>query len=205
MAGSRIEAVVFDLGNVLIPWNPRFLYRKLFGGDEAKMDWFLANVCTFAWNETFDSGRSFAEGVSELIAQFPQYADMIRAYDSRWEEMLGDPIEENVALLQDLKRAGHPVYALSNWPAGKFQIARRRCPFLSLFDGMVISGEVGFKKPSPEIFQLLLSKHKLDPGRCVFIDDTSGHVAAARSLGLNGIVYQSPVQLRQDLGRLGLP
>lgn len=197
--------MVFDLGNVLIPWNPRLLYRKLFGGDEKRVEWFLKNICTTEWNETHDAGRAFSDGVAELVVKYPEHAEFIEAYSARWDEMLGEPIAGNVALLEDLKKAGRGVYALTNWPAEKFPVARSRCPFLKLFEGVVVSGEEGVRKPSSEIFGILVSRYDLDPERTVFIDDVQKNVDAARSLGFRGIRCESPEQLRRDLALLGLP
>lgn len=205
MAGARADTVVFDLGNVLIPWNPRFLYRKLFRGDEKRVEWFLKNVCTTEWNETHDAGRAFANGVAELAGKHPEHRELIEAYAARWDEMLGEPIAENVALLEELKAAGRRVYALTNWPAEKFPVARSRCPFLQLFDGIVVSGKEGVRKPRPEIFGILVQRHDLDPERTVFIDDVLKNVEAARSLGFQAIKYDSPEQLRRALTELGLP
>jgi len=204
MHGTNIDAIVFDLGNVLIPWDPRNLYRQLFPGDPEGMERFIATVCTPAWNDTLDSDQSFAEGTAELIRRHPGQESLIRAYDERWEEMLGDPIGENVALLAELSRANWPLYALSNWSKDKFPVARAKFGFFSLFKGMVISGEEGFRKPNPAIFRLLLDRYSLDPARTVFIDDTLMHIEAAKSLGFITIRHNSPGQLRIDLGKLGV-
>jgi 2-haloacid dehalogenase len=200
----KADAVVFDLGNVLIPWNPRNLYRKLFPDDEPGMERFLSSVCTVPWNETFDLGRPFSDGVAELVARHPAQADLIRAYDTRWEEMLGETIEENVRLMKELKAAGIPLYALSNWPMEKLPAVRRR-PFYALFDGAIISSEVGIKKPSPGIFELLIARFKLIPERTVFIDDSQANVEAARKLGIIDILYRDPASLRMELSELMIP
>ncbi len=204
MKNPDMDAVVFDLGNVLIPWNPRFLYRKLFQRED-EMERFLADICTPAWNETFDSEREFAQGVAELASRHPEKTELIRAYSERWEEMLGDEIGENVGLLKEAKEGGARVFALSNWPAEKWPVAIRRYAFLSLFEDIVVSGHVRTRKPSPEIFRILLSRNRLIPERAVFIDDTPGHVKAAQALGFKGIRYESPAQLRAELERWGLP
>ena len=205
MASNRIESIVFDLGNVLIPWNPRNLYKKLFPGDAAGMERFLATICTQEWNDTLDSDVTYAQGTAQLTAKFPGQQALIEAYDRRWEEMLGEPIAENVALLSFLHRQGWPVYALSNWSQEKFPIALSRFAFLSLFRGMVISGEVGLRKPDPAIFRLLLERYSLEPASTLFIDDTSKHCETARSLGIQVIQYLNPGQLRNELINMGVP
>ncbi len=205
MTSPAVDTVVFDLGNVLIPWDPRHLYRKLFQGDEARVEWFLREICTAEWNETHDSGREFADGVAELVGRHPEHADAIRAYNERWDEMLGEPIAPNVALIGELQAAGRGVYGLTNWPAEKFPVALGRCPFLERFDGIVVSGREGVRKPSPEIFRLLMGRYGVVPERSAFVDDVERNVEAARALGFHGIRYESPESLREALTRLGLP
>ncbi len=203
MPPVRIKAVIFDIGNVLVPWNPRFLYRKLIP-DERKMERFLAQVCTPEWNETLDTGIDFSAAIEDLARKFPGQAGLIRAYDERWGEMLGAPVDENVALVKELKAKGWPLYALSNWSAVKFQASRPALPFLDLFDDIVVSGEVKLMKPSPEMFNFLLSRHGLEPEQTVFIDDTLRHVTGARDVGINAILFESPARLRRDLARFGV-
>lgn len=198
------SAVVFDLGGVLIDWDPRHLYRKLFPGDEAAMENFLRCVCTQAWNEQQDTGRSFADGVAELKARYPEHAGLIEAYDARWEEMLAGPIEESVALLGELRARGTPLYALTNWSAEKFPIARRRFDFIGWFDGIIVSGEVGLKKPDPEIFRLLVETHGLEAAATLFVDDNVENVGVTEALGFRTIRFCSPARLRTDLVELGL-
>ena len=196
--------VVFDLGGVLIDWNPRYLYRQLFAGRAAEMEAFLSEICTQEWNERQDCGRSFADGVAELVARHPAHAEMIRAYDTRWPEMVGGPIAGSVALLDRLKAAGRPLYALTNWSAEKFVHARERLAFLDNFDGIVVSGEVGMIKPDPAIFAHLCVRFGLDPGAAVLIDDSPANVAAAEAFGLGAIRFQSPERLASALRTLGL-
>jgi 2-haloacid dehalogenase len=197
------KAVVFDLGGVLIDWDPRHLYRKLLA-DEAAVEEFLATVCTLEWNAEQDRGRPFAEGVAELVERHPAHADAIAAYHERWPEMLGGPIDGTVELLAELRADGVPVYALTNWSAETFGIARDRYEFLDWFDGVVISGEERMIKPDPAIFQLLLDRFGLDPEATVFIDDSEANVTAARQLGLDAVSFTDPTQLRHDLAALGL-
>ena len=195
--------VVFDLGGVLVDWDPRYLYRTLFS-DEAEMERFLATVCTQAWNERMDEGLPFAEAVAELGAKHPQERARIEAFDDQWHLMLRGPIEGTVALLARLKQAGVPIYALSNWSAEKFPIARRRFDFLSWFRGIVISGEVGVKKPDPRIFRILCDRYALVPADTLFVDDVEANVEAARSLGFRAIHFTNPAQLEEALVEAGV-
>jgi 2-haloacid dehalogenase len=203
--GPAVSAVVFDLGGVLIDWDPRYLYRSLFGDDEAAMERFLATVCTPEWNRGQDAGRPWSEAIASLVAEHPEHADLIRAFWDRWPETLGDAIDPTVDVLAELRAAGIPLYALSNWSAETFPIARPRYPFLDWFDGIVISGEVGAAKPDPRIYQALVERHGLDPASLAFVDDVPANVAAAESLGMRGLTFTSAAALRQDLEALGLP
>ena len=201
---TKRSAVVFDLGGVLIDWDPRNLYRKLFAGDEAAMEHFLATVCTPDWNERQDAGRLFAEAEAELIVRHPDKAALIRAWGARFDEMIPGGLEESVSVLGELKRRGTPLYALSNWSTETFPPQRRRFPFLTWFDGIVISGEEGVIKPDPRIFELLLSRYALVPEQTVFIDDNPDNAAAAHALGIHGIHFRSAETLRRELAALGL-
>lgn len=203
--GDRpVEAVIFDLGGVLIDWNPRYLYRRLFGDDTEAMETFLGEVCTPEWNARQDAGRPWAEAVAELSAQHPEARDLITAYDECWEEMLGGPIEGTVEVLRELRATGIALYALSNWSAAKYAIARPRYPFLGWFRDVVISGEVGVIKPDPWIFRLLLARNGLDPARTAYVDDSDPNVLVAEGLGMIAIRFRSPGALRSDLAQLGL-
>jgi 2-haloacid dehalogenase len=201
---ARRRAVVFDVGAVLIDWNPRYLYRQLFD-DEAAMERFLARVCTPEWNARLDAGRPFAEAVEELAAQHPRQADLIRAYRDRWVEMLGGEIEGTVAIVRELHAAGVPVYALSNWSAETYPLTRPLYPFIDELDGILISGQVGVAKPDPAIYRRFLERFGLDPGDMVFVDDSAANVATARSLGIQSIRFEDSAQTRRDLVRLGFP
>jgi 2-haloacid dehalogenase len=196
--------VVFDFGGVLLDWNPRHLYRKLFAGDEAAMESFLANVCTPTWNERQDAGRSFADAVAELLPRHPDQAALIAAYGQRFDEMIAGPIEGTVEILAELKQSGVPRYGLTNWSAETYHPQRRRFAFLSWFDGIVVSGEEGVIKPDPRIFRILLERYRIAPEEAVFIDDNPGNVAAATALGLHGIHFRSPEALRSELVSLEL-
>ncbi|MDP8905585.1 MAG: HAD family phosphatase [Chloroflexota bacterium] len=198
------RAVVFDLGGVLIDWNPRHLYRKLIADGE-QMEWFLANVTTPEWNLLQDRGRTLAEATDELVARHPEHEQLIRAYYERWPEMLAGPIDENVVTLAELRAAGVPLYALTNWSAETFRIGRRSFDFLDWFSGIVISGEERLAKPDEAIFRILLDRFQLRSAATTFIDDSLPNVEQARRLGIDGVHYTSPPQLRADLAARGLP
>ena len=198
------RVVVFDIGGVLIQWNPRYLYRKLFGGDEAAMESFLANVCTVDWNERQDAGRSFADATAALLPRHSDQAHLIEAFGRRFGEMIPGAIEGTVDILADLKRAGVPRYALTNWSAETFPPQQRRFEFLSWFDGIVVSGEEGVIKPDPQIFRILLERYRIEPQEAVFIDDNPANAEAAAALGLHGIHFRSPEHLRRELETLDL-
>ena len=202
---TRITTVVFDLGGVLIDWDPRHLYRKLFAGDEAGMERFLAEVCTQEWDASLDAGRPFAEGVAELVAAHPDQAELISAFWLRWSEMLGEAFEGTVAILRELRRAGFRTYALSNWSTETFPVARSRYSFLDEMDGILISGEVKVAKPDPAIFRHFLARFRLTPDATVYIDDRPANVTAAAEFGLTAVRFVDAAQLRSDLRRLGLP
>jgi 2-haloacid dehalogenase len=201
---TPVTAVVFDLGGVLIDWDPRHMYRKIFGPDEAAMERFLAEVCTQDWNARQDGGRSFADGAAELLAAFPERAELITAYRARWIEMLGGAFEGTVEILLELRRAGLRTYALSNWSAETFPLARPLFPFLDGMDGILLSGEVKLSKPDPAIFRLFLERFGLAPEATVYIDDHRPNIETATALGLKALLFTDADQLRTDLRRLGL-
>jgi 2-haloacid dehalogenase len=198
-----IDAVVFDLGGVLIDWDPRRLFRKLLA-DEAAVEEFLATVCTPEWNAEQDRGRPFAEGVAELVERHPAHAAAITAYHERWPEMLGGEIPGTVALLAGLRAAGVPLYALSNWSAETFRLTRERFGFLEWFDGLVISGEERIAKPDRGIFELLLDRFGLDRRRTLFVDDSAANVAVAHDVGLDAVLFRDADGLRRELTARGL-
>ena len=204
MTSRRPDAVVFDLGGVLIDWNPRYLYRTLFGGDTAAMEHFLAHVCSPAWNHRQDAGRSFADGCAELVREFPDARPLIEAWRERFAETLGGPIAGTVEILAALRERGVPLYALSNWWAETFPIARARFDFLGWFDGIVISGELGVAKPDPRIFAHVLETYGLRADATVFVDDLPANVAAAAAVGMQPILFTDPAALRVSLRELDL-
>ena len=196
--------VVFDLGGVLIDWNPRHLYRKLFAGDEAAMEEFLTTICTPAWNVMQDAGRTFSEGAAVLKARHPDKAALIDAYGARFGEMMAGEIAGSVAILEELHRRGVALYALSNWSRETFPFAQRRFAFLERFRGIVISGEVGHVKPQPAIYRHLLERFSVDPARAIFIDDVAGNAEAARAFGIHPVHFTSPPTLERELRDLRL-
>ncbi|WP_448101765.1 HAD family hydrolase [Luteibacter jiangsuensis] len=200
---SKRDVVIFDFGGVLIDWNPRYLYRKLFGDDEAAMEAFLAEVTTPEWNLQQDAGRSWDEAVRLLTEEHPTKAELIAAYQHRWEETLGGAIDDSLHILRELKDAGHPLYGLTNWSQETFPVAIERFDFLALFDGIVVSGQEGMVKPDPKLYQTLLERYDVDPARAVFIDDNKANVDAAEAFGIHGIHFHTPAQLRAELVALG--
>jgi 2-haloacid dehalogenase len=203
MAAKRTIAV-FDLGGVLIDWNPRHLYRKLFAGDDRAMENFLATVCTPAWNVRQDAGRSFADACAELKLSHPDEAELIDAWIQRYGEMLAGPIGGTVDILAELRSRGVPLYALSNWSAETFPIARKRFEFLKWFRGILVSGEVRMLKPDARLFQCFLDTFAIDPLQAVYIDDLEPNVQAAAALGMHGILFTDPPTLRSELVKAGL-
>jgi 2-haloacid dehalogenase len=196
--------VVFDIGNVLLRWDPRHLYRKLFD-DEDRMEWFLANVCTHDWNVEQDRGRDWDEAVSLLVDRHPEHESHIRAFHERWHETVSGVFEENVAILERLRAAGVPNYCITNFSGAKFAEAKRRFPFLAAFDGVIVSGDERLLKPDPAIYRLLLDRYGLSAGACVFIDDSRANVEAARALGMRAIQYAEPMDLAAELRACGFP
>jgi len=195
------STVVFDLGNVLVEWNPRRLYEQLIP-DPDTLEQFFSTVVTNDWIRAQDAGRSFADGIAVLSAEFPHYDAEIRAFWERWEEMVPGPIHGTVDILSDLKRRGTPLYALTNWSAETFPIARPRFPFFDWFDGIVVSGEVRLVKPDARIYRHLLDQFGLQAADCVFIDDSPANVAGAEAVGITGLHFTSPEKLRRDLAEL---
>lgn len=198
------QAIIFDFGGVLIDWNPRYLYRKLFDGDSNVIERFLTDIGFMEWNLQQDKGRSFAVAVAELCERFPAYANLIRAYDQRWEESIAGPIQPTVNLLHSLKQTGCRLYGLSNWSAEKFETVRSKYEFFNWFDTIVVSGEVKLVKPDPRIYTLFLERIGRTAEECLFIDDSRANIAAADQLGFKTIWYESPEQLEAELRHLGI-
>ena len=197
----EINTVIFDLGGVLIDWNPRYVYRTIFKTEE-EIDWFFENVATHDWNENQDAGYPIAKATEELVAQHPEWESQIRAYYGRWEEMLRGPIHETVEILKQLKQIpGLKTYALTNWSAETFHIALDRYEFLHWFDGRLVSGEEKTRKPFPEFYQRLIEKFSIDPSKALFIDDNLRNIKAAEAFGIKGIHFHDHRQLRHELGK----
>ncbi len=198
-----IKAVIFDFGGVLLEWNPRHLYRRYFDQPE-EMEAFLSEIDFSSWNAQQDKGRPWTEAVAVLSAQFPHRAELIRAYHEHWEESVTGAIEGTVEIVRRLKRAGYPLFALSNWSAETFPIARRKYDFLNLFDVIVVSGEVGLIKPDPAIFELAVQRTGVPASQCLFIDDHEATIDVAQRLGMQTILFRSPEALARELAEMGL-
>jgi 2-haloacid dehalogenase len=199
---AALNAVVFDLGGVLIHWDPRLLYNKLLPDDDA-VEEFLSTICTPEWNAKQDAGRPFPEGIAELVSRFPDKAPLIRAWYDRFTEML-QPMEDSIQVLRELYQDGVPIYAVSNWGAETFDMARDGLTFLEWFNGIVISGRVGFAKPDVRIFRFLLEEHGLRASEVVFIDDHVPNIEAAKTLGFDVIHFTAADKLREGLVERGL-
>lgn len=197
-----VETVVLDLGGVLIDWDPRYLYRRLL--PEHEVDAFLDEIGFAEWNYAQDAGTPWAEAVEALAARHPHRRDLIAAYPARYPETMRGPIAGTVAILEELHRAGTRLLALTNWSAETFPHARAAFGFLELFDAIVVSGEEGVAKPDPEIFRILIDRHRLDPDTTVYVDDAPANVAAATCQGLIAFRFTGPEQLRADLRSVGL-
>jgi 2-haloacid dehalogenase len=200
--GATPVFVVFDIGNVLVRWNPRNLFRKTMQ-DDARMERFLAAALSMDFVSLTDIAADFSKAVKERAKAFPEFAHELHLFDERWVETIGGPIEENVALLRRLKAAGRPVYALSNFATVKFAIARGVYDFLSEFDETVISGHVGVVKPDPRIYEILFERVGRQPQELVFVDDQIKNIEAARALGMDAIHFGSGVDLERELKARG--
>lgn len=197
----KITTIIFDLGGVLIDWNPRYLYRKIFD-KEAEVDWFLENICTSDWNDQQDAGRSFEAATRELIERHPEYEAAITAWYGRWKETIGGPIEGTVNILREIRdRQEFKLYALTNWSAETFPWALENFDFLHWFEGIVVSGIEKCRKPLPEFFHILFDRYGIEPSQAIFIDDNLKNIEGARALGLNTISFTSPEQLSRELRR----
>ncbi len=202
-AQQPIQAIIFDLGGVLLDWDPRHLYRRYFDAPD-EMEAFLKEVDFAKWNALQDAGRPFAEGVAELSKRFPHRTELIRAYHQQWEQSVAGPIDGSVRILEELKRAGYPVFALSNWSSETFPIAQRRYDFLRLFDDILISGDVRLIKPDPRIFALMQERTGCAAPRSVLIDDSPANVAAAEQAGFRSVLFRGPEELEREFVSLGI-
>ena len=199
-----ITTIIFDLGAVLIDWNPRLMYRTLFD-NEAEMEKFLAEITTSDWNEEQDAGRPLQEGTEILVQQFPEHEHLIRAFYGRWDEMLGEAFHDTVAIFKKLKESGkYKIYALTNWSAETFPVAQARFEFLNWFDGIVVSGEEKMRKPSPEFYHILLNRYDVNAQECLFIDDNYRNILAAEKLRINCIHFTEAEALEVELIKRGV-
>lgn len=197
---SPIKTIIFDLGGVLIDWNPAYVYLDVFDGDQKKMQWFFDEICTMDWNENQDAGYPLAQATADLVKQFPEHENLIQMYYGRWEEMLGDSISGTVAILKKLiDNPNYSVVALTNWSAETFPIALKKFDFLHWFEGIVVSGTEQTRKPFFDIYQITLDRFKIDPKTAIFIDDNLRNIRGAEALGINGIQFTNPKQLTNSL------
>jgi 2-haloacid dehalogenase len=204
-----IKAVVFDFGGVIVDWNPRHLYRQLIA-DESEREWFLANVCTMDWVVRQDGGQPLAEGTEQLVARFPEHEALIRAFYSRWHEMIGGLLDGGVATVEKLDAAGVPLFGLTNWSAETFPYAWDNFPILRRFRDIVVSGRVGLIKPDRAIYDEMTRRihavlPDVQPQEIVFIDDNPKNAEAATALGWHGIHHVDNARTDARLRELGLP
>jgi len=196
----KVKNIIFDLGGVLIDWNPEYVYLDAFKGNRKKMEKFFDEVCTFDWNENQDAGYPLANATEDRIALFPEQADLIRMYYGRWEEMLRGSISGTVSILKKVvSNNDYRVFALTNWSAETFPIALKRFDFLHWFEGIVVSGTERTRKPFLEIYETTLERYDLKACESIFIDDNERNVAAANQLGIQTIKFLNPHQLKKDL------
>lgn len=197
---NNIKTIIFDLGGVLIDWNPEYLYRKIFNNDESKMEWFLTEICPYSWNENQDAGKSWPLAIEEKVAEHPQYREWIEAYYYRWEEMLGGSLQGTIEILKKLiDSKKYQILALTNWSADTFPKALQHFEFLHWFDGIVVSGEENTRKPFHDIYQILFERYNVTPSEAIFIDDNTKNIEAGNELGLNCINFKSPTDLAEEL------
>lgn len=196
-------AILFDIGNVFVEWNPKYLYQKLIA-DQDELDAFLADVVTLEWHSEHDRGRPFAEGVEALSQQFPEYQDLIRLFDTRWNETINGLIPGTVDIMLELLERGIDVFGLTNFSAEKWPEFCREFDFTDHFAGVVVSGEEKLIKPDPRIFHTALTRFNLDPERTVYVDDRHENVLAAEQLDMIGHQFFNPAGLRRSLMSLGL-
>lgn len=199
------NTIIFDLGGVLIDWNPDYVFDAIFADNPERKKFFYDNICTPHWNEEQDAGRSLQAATDLLLDEHPEWQTEITAYYGRWQEMLGDAIQGTVDIFKELKDAGnHKIYALTNWSAETFPIALEKFDFLHWFDGIVVSGTEMTRKPFPEFYQILLDRYDVAPSDAIFIDDNLRNVLAAKEMGIESIHFHSPEKLRAELANLGV-
>jgi 2-haloacid dehalogenase len=199
-----INTVIFDLGGVLIDWNPEYVFRQLIP-DKARRQYFFDHVCTHDWNIEQDAGRSLSEATETKVAEFPEWETEIRAYYGQWEDMLGGSIGGTVDILKTLiNNPDYRVYALTNWSNETFPTALKMFDFLHWFEGIVVSGDEKTRKPFADIYEILLNRYAIEPSKAIFIDDSLKNVEGASAVGIHGIHFQSPPQLKVSLKSIGV-
>ena len=197
-----IRNIIFDFGAVLLDWSPEHLFKPYFNDDE-KMRHFLTEVCPYSWNASVDAGKSTADATAECVALFPEWEKEIRMYYGQWEKMMNGEIPGMREVVESLKKKGYGVYGLSNWSAETFvPFVRDKYPVLKLLDGYVVSGFEKVKKPDPRLYHILLDRYGLKADECLFIDDSPDNIAAGEALGIRGIVFSSPVELKERLAEV---
>lgn len=197
---NPINTIIFDLGGVLIDWNPEYVYLDVFKGDREKMQWFFDNICTHDWNENQDAGYPMAKATEERIALFPEHEENIRMFYGRWEDMLGNAIQDTVDVLEKLINSpDYKVVALTNWSHETFPIALNRFDFLHWFEGIIVSGEEQTRKPFEEIYNITLERFDIKAEQSIFIDDNLRNINAAKELGINGIHFKDAKNLITQL------
>ncbi len=202
---QKIDTIIFDLGGVLVDWDPMYVYNEVFDGDTKKADWFLNNICTPAWNVKQDAGNLMAIATEELVTEYPQYESWIRIFYDRWPDMLKGDIPETVAVLKALKASNkYRIFALTNWSAETFHIALERFDFLQLFEGILVSGAEKMAKPDKAIYKLTLNRFDINAEKAIFIDDNLANIKGAETVGLNVVHYKGGNQLKADLNSLGI-
>ena len=202
---KTIDTIIFDLGGVLIDWNPEYVYLDVFNGDKKKMQWFFDTICTNDWNENQDAGYPMQKATEERVALFPEHEELIRMFYGRWEEMLGEAIDGTVAILKSLiENPNYKVVALTNWSHETFPIALERFEFLHWFEGIIVSGTEKTRKPFPEIYELTLNRFNITAENSIFIDDNLRNIKAAEALGINGIHFDSPNALLEKLNTFSI-
>ncbi|WP_405250367.1 HAD family hydrolase [Dokdonia sp. Asnod3-C12] len=205
MKEQNINTIIFDLGGVLIDWSPEYVYLKEFRGDRAKMDWFLNHICAWDWNVNQDAGYSLEKATQERIAMFPEYERLIKMYYGRWEEMLGFTHEGTLQVLKELiDNPDYRVLALTNWSGETFPIALKKFPWLQWFEGILVSGDEGTRKPFRDIYDLMLDRYKIEPSQAIFIDDSLKNIQGCEVAGITGIHFTDAQTLAVQLRSKGV-
>jgi 2-haloacid dehalogenase len=202
---SKIDTIIFDLGGVLIDWNPEYVFLDAFNGNREKMQWFFDNICTSDWNENQDAGYPLAQATKDLAEKFPEYKNLIKKFYGEWEKMLGGPVQGSVDILDKLLKSNqYKIVALTNWSSETFPIALERFEFLHRFEGIVVSGEEKTRKPFKDIYDITLSRFNIIPENAIFIDDNFRNIEAANKLGIHGIHFKNPELLIQELNKYNI-